>query len=77
MNEIQIFNSSEFGEIRTAIVKEEPMFCLVDVCKALDITHVTDVKKRLKPDGVGTAEVIDRLGRKRGEINERKRKGNS
>lgn len=68
MNEIQIFNSSEFGEIRTAIVKEEPMFCLVDVCKALDITHVTDVKKRLKPDGVGTAEVIDRLGRKQTAI---------
>ena len=40
------------------------MFCLADVCKALEITHVTDVKKRLKEDGVGTAEVIDSLGRK-------------
>lgn len=40
------------------------MFCLTDVCKALDITHVTDVKNRLKQDWVGTSEVIDNLGRK-------------
>ena len=35
-----------------------------DVCKALEITHITDVKNRLKQDGVGTAEVIDNIGRK-------------
>ena len=40
------------------------MFCLADVCKALEITHITDVKNRLKQDGVGTAEVIDNIGRK-------------
>lgn len=64
MNELQIFNSEEFGEIRTITKDDEPMFCLADVCKALEITHVTDVKNRLKQDGVGTAEVIDSLGRK-------------
>ena len=64
MSELQIFNSSEFGEIRTITKDNEPMFCLADVCKALEITHVTDVKNRLKQDGVGTAEVIDNLGRK-------------
>ena len=64
MNELQIFNSDEFGQIRTVIINEEPMFCLADVCKALEISHVTDVKNRLKQDGVGTAEVIDSLGRK-------------
>lgn len=63
MNKLQIFNNSEFGEIRTITKDGEPMFCLADVCKALEITHITDVKKRLKEDGVGTAEVIDRLGR--------------
>lgn len=63
MNDLQIFESSEFGKIRTAIVNDKPMFCLVDICKALEITHVTDVKKRLKKDGVGTAEVIDSIGR--------------
>lgn len=64
MNELQIFENSEFGAVRTVVVNDEPMFCLADVCKALEITHVTDVKKRLKEDGVGTAEVIDSLGRK-------------
>lgn len=37
---------------------------MADVCKALEITHITDVKNRLKQDGVGTAEVIDNIGRK-------------
>ena len=64
MNELQIFNNEEFGSVRTITKDNEPMFCLVDVCKALDITHVTDVKNRLKQDGVGTSEVIDNLGRK-------------
>lgn len=62
--ELQIFNNREFGQIRTVIVDSEPMFCLADVCKALEITHITDVKNRLKQDGVGTAEVIDNIGRK-------------
>lgn len=64
MNELQIFNNEEFGSVRTITKDNEPMFCLSDVCKALDITHVTDVKNRLKQDGVGTSEVIDSLGRK-------------
>ena len=64
MNELQIFNNEEFGSVRTITKDNEPMFCLADVCKALDITHVTDVKNRLKQDGVGTNEVIDSLGRK-------------
>ena len=68
MNELQIFNNEEFGSVRTITKDNEPMFCLVDVCKALDITHVTDVKNRLKQDGVGTSEVIDSLGRKQTAI---------
>ena len=68
MNELQIFNNEEFGEIRTITKHGEPMLCLADVCKALDITHVTDVKNRLKHDGVDTSEVIDSLGRKQTAI---------
>ena len=64
MNELKIFNNEEFGSVRTITKDNEPMFCLADVCRALDITHVTDVKNRLKQDGVGTSEVIDSLGRK-------------
>ena len=36
MNDLQIFNNSEFGEVRTVLVDDEPMFCRADVCKALD-----------------------------------------
>lgn len=63
MKNLTIFKNEEFGEIRTITKDGEPMFCLADVCKALEITHITDVKKRLKEDGVGTDKVIDRLGR--------------
>lgn len=37
MDNIQIFQNSEFGEIRTIAKDGEPMFCLADVCKALEI----------------------------------------
>lgn len=64
MNELQIFSNSEFGQIRTITKDNEPMFCLADVCKALDIGNVSQMKTRLKEDGVITNEVIDSLGRK-------------
>jgi prophage antirepressor-like protein len=38
MEEIRIFESSQFGQIRTAGTSEEPLFCLADVCKALGLT---------------------------------------
>lgn len=61
--ELQIFNSEEFGENRTITKDNEPMFCLADVCKALELEQVSRVKARLKTDGVTTSKVIDRLGR--------------
>lgn len=63
MDELKIFNSSEFGEIRTVMKDGQPMFCLADVCKALGLEQVSRVKTRLKDDGVTTSKVIDRLGR--------------
>lgn len=64
MNELQIFNNEEFGLVRTITKDNEPMFCLTDVCKALEINNVSQLKTRLKDDGVITNEVIDNLGRK-------------
>ena len=64
MNDIRIFNNDEFGRVRTVIINNNPMFCLSDVCKILEIKNVSDCKNRLKIDGVGSAEVIDSLGRK-------------
>jgi prophage antirepressor-like protein len=50
MNDLQIFNNEEFGEVRIAVINDEPMFCLIDICKALGIKNATDVAKRLDED---------------------------
>lgn len=52
-NEIQIFNNPEFGQIRTAGTSEEPLFCLLDICKALELRS-NDVKQRLEKGVVST-----------------------
>lgn len=50
MENLQIFNSEEFGEIRTVMKDGEPLFCLVDVCKALEISNPSKVAQRLDDD---------------------------
>lgn len=62
MNELQIFNNEEFGEVRTALVNEEPMFCLIDICKALEIKNATDVAKRLDEDELTRLNLGSRAG---------------
>ncbi len=50
MNNIQIFNNPQFGEVRIVTSDNgEPMFCLADVCKALDL-HSSKVAQRLTED---------------------------
>lgn len=56
MNELQIFNNEEFGEIRTITKDNEPMFCLADVCRALEIVNVGNVRQRLSAKGIHTAD---------------------
>lgn len=56
MDELKIFNSNEFGEIRTVMKDGEPMFCLADVCKALEISNVGNVRQRLSEKGIHTAD---------------------
>ena len=60
--ELQIFNSEEFGEIRTITKDDEPMFCLADVCKALEISNVGNVKQRLSEKGIHTADTPTKGG---------------
>lgn len=50
MNELQIFNNEEFGEIRTITKDNEPMFCLVDICRALEMSNSRIVADRLDED---------------------------
>lgn len=64
MNELQIFKNSNFREVRTTKVNEQPYICLVDICKILDIRNVSDCKTRLNQDGVVTTEGVDNLGRR-------------
>ena len=63
MNELKVFNNMEFGQVRTTIIDGEPMFCLTDICKALELTQPSKVKERLNKDGVNTIPTIDSLGR--------------
>lgn len=58
MNELQIFNSEEFGDIRTVQLNNEPMFCLSDVCKALGLTQPSKVKDRLNEKGVSSIPTL-------------------
>ncbi|KAA6327850.1 hypothetical protein EZS27_023200 [termite gut metagenome] len=37
-NAIKIFESPDFGKIRTAGTSEQPLFCLTDLCKVLNLT---------------------------------------
>ena len=62
MNDDSIFKNESFGEVRVAGTSENPMFCLADICRVLDL-QVTPTKNRLKQDGVSLIKVIDSLGR--------------
>lgn len=52
--QVTIFENAQFGQIRTSIgANGEPLFCLADVCKALDLGGgARNVKSRLYPKGV-------------------------
>ena len=62
MAAIEIFKNESFGEVRVAGTSEQPLFCLADICRVLDL-QVTPTKNRLKQDGVTLIKVIDSLGR--------------
>lgn len=61
-NGIKIFKNERFGEIRTAGTSEEPLFCLMDVCRVLELRQ-GDVRQRLSDGVVSTQPIIDNLGR--------------
>lgn len=62
MNELKIFENPVFGKIRTLGTTEEPLFCLVDVCKALGLQQ-GHVGERLDDGVVLTQSITDILGR--------------
>ena len=64
MSEITIFKNDQFGEIRTAGTAENPMFCLNDICKVLELDQVSRVKSRLSDPGVTSIKVWVQTGTK-------------
>jgi prophage antirepressor-like protein len=65
MNDLQIFNNEEFGEVRTAAVNDEPMFCLADICRVLEIKNVSDCKSRLRQKGIVTTDTLTNGGKQK------------
>lgn len=50
---VQVFQNTQFGEVRVAVnEKGETMFCLSDLCKAIDLTNPSSVKSRLEDDQI-------------------------
>lgn len=64
MKEIQIFKNEDFGQIRIILDDNgEPLFCLSDVCKALDL-EAPNVKRRISDGMFSKHSVKDIRGRK-------------
>ena len=63
MNELKIFENAEFGKVRTVVVDGDPMFCLTDICRALDLTQPSKVKERLNEKGVNSIPTLTSGGK--------------
>ena len=61
-NHIQIFSNEEFGTIRTAGTPEQPLFCLVDVARVLNLIP-SKVAQRLSDDVLSKYTISDGIGR--------------
>lgn len=63
MNELQIFNSDEFGQVRTVEIDGKPYFVGADIAKALGYKDTVNALKQ-HCRGVVKHHLIDSLGRK-------------
>lgn len=63
VSSVKIFENEQFGEIRVAGTSDEPLFCLLDVCKVLDLGNTSQVKSRLADDVITNEVISDSIGR--------------
>jgi anti-repressor protein len=64
MNKLQIFNNSHFGNIRVSTDENnEPLFCLADLCRALELKDVTSTSRKIDGDDKHLLPLIDSMGR--------------
>lgn len=50
MQDLTIFKNENLGEIRVIIIDNEPLFCLSDICKVLDLTTPAKVANAIKSE---------------------------
>lgn len=58
MNELNIFKTEEYGEVRTKVIEGKPYFCLADLCRALELENPAKVKTRLNEKGVTSSYTL-------------------
>ncbi|MEB4814601.1 DNA-binding protein [Bacillus thuringiensis] len=61
MDQLQVFNNEEFGQVRTVVQGEDVWFVAQDVCDVLGINKQRDAYSRLDEDERG-AVLVDTLG---------------
>ena len=67
--DIKIFGNPNFGDIRIAVnEKGEALFCLLDVCKALELANPSQVKTRLDSSNLISVEVSTKSSNRHGEF---------
>lgn len=62
-NAVQVFSNPQFGEIRTCGTAENPMFCLADLCRVLELSNPSMVLQRLEDGVISTYPILDSFGR--------------
>ena len=60
--DVVVFDNPSFGQIRTAGTSDNPLFCLVDVCNALEL-NPSKVAQRLDDGILSKYPIVDSLGR--------------
>ena len=58
MNNLQIFENKEFGQVRTLIKDGQPWFVAKDICTALGLGDTSKAMERLDPDEKGTNSIL-------------------
>lgn len=57
MNNLEIFQTPEFGTVRTVIREDAPWFVAADVCRMLGLDQVSRAMDRLDDDEKGSVKV--------------------
>jgi|GEM_PF-6082932 len=71
-NSITTYKNENFGDIRVMGDANNPLFCLVDICKALGVFSTNKVARAIKREfgwgELNSPHIIDRLGRRQKAI---------